>query len=307
MLYRHNIDGCFDQAVGIQGITAAQLAKHLDALSPAWNALKARSDAAAAPLLALPGRTDDLAQIETLAADIKKRFKHVIVCGSGGSGLSGRLFKAMAAPITTPSVHFLETIDPDVGETVLARCNPADTCFIFISKSGTTVETVGYFYAFLSRLGDRAKDHVVMITMDTDNPLRRAAKELGCRIIAHAPDIGGRFSVLTAVGLLPAAILGLDIRALRRGAATVLAKLDAAEKQSDFCPAVGAALHAACAEKNMRTSVFFTYAERLSGLAAWWRQSWAESLGKGGKGTTPIRAMGTTDQHSQLQIGRAHV
>ena len=113
-------------------------------------------------------------------------------------------------------------------------------------------------------------------------------------VLAHDPDVGGRFAVLTAVGLLPAAIAGLDIRALRRGAQSVVDNMDDA--------AAGAALQYTFMQKNYPMTVMLPYSERLAGFAAWWRQCWAESLGKQGKGSTPVPAVGVTDQHSQLQL-----
>ena len=114
------------------------------------------------------------------------------------------------------------------------------------------------------------------------------------RIIAHDPDLGGRFSILSAAGLIPAAAAGLDIRALRAGAQTLLA---------DHTPAAqSAALHMALMEKNARVNVTMHYCDRLGWLANWYRQCWAESLGKCDSVSTPVRSRGATDQHSQLQL-----
>src|SRR5690606_33899034 len=119
----------------------------------------------------------------------------------------------------------------------------------------------------------------------------------------HDPGVGGRYSVLTNVGLLPADIMGLDIEAVRAGAAEVLAPVLARRPAAEVAPAIGAALSLALArEKGAAISVFMAYADRLERFLAWHCQLWAESLGKEGKGTTPVKALGPVDQHSQLQL-----
>lgn len=293
-LYRHNITHC-DRPVTTQ----------LKVLESSLSELKTGKNAAAAPLIALPSQTDDLNQILAVASEIKKQFAHVIVVGAGGSGLSGRTLSALKPAAANPSLYFLENIDPDAVSDALARDDLGKTHFIVISKSGTTAETLAHFYALIHHLqsmpGKTIGAHFTVITGDHDNPMRTTAQELGMRILSHPSDIGGRFAIFTVVGLLPAALAGLDIKKLRHGAKTVIDDLQKAASPAECQPAVGAALHVALS-KDKPISVFLPYAERLSGLASWWRQCWAESLGKNGKGTTPIRAVGTTDQHSQLQL-----
>lgn len=306
MLYRHNIHYCFEDRIGARGLSAGSVTSRLAVLAPGFERLKNRRNAGANPLLALPSRTDDLASITAAAEEIRGAFKQVVVAGAGGSGLSGRTLSAMKPEANTPSLHFLETIDPDAIAAMLAGCDVAQTGFIVVSKSGTTVETLAHFYALLSHaqkaLGNRARGHFTVITCAHDNPLRQAAMELGCRILDYDSDIGGRFAILTNVGLLPGALAGLDIARLRQGAQSVIDEMDRAHAPESCQAALGATLHMAFLEKNVNSSVMFPYSERLSGLASWWRQSWAESLAKDGKGFTPIRAVGTTDQHSQLQL-----
>lgn len=294
MLYRHITTHC-DQPI----------ARELKALEPVLAELKTGKNTAAAPLFALPARTDDVVEILAGAAAIKKSFSQVIIVGAGGSGLSGRTLAALKPTADKPALYFLENIDPDAVSDALARGDGKTTHFIVISKSGTTAETLAHFYALIhhaqSTLGKNIGAHFTVITTAGNNPMRQTAQEFGMRIIDHPENIGGRFAILTAVGLLPAALAGLDIKKLRHGAQTVVDALQKAATPADCAPAMGAALHVALA-KEKPISVFLPYAERLSGLASWWRQCWAESLGKNGKGTTPIRAVGTTDQHSQLQL-----
>jgi glucose-6-phosphate isomerase len=150
---------------------------------------------------------------------------------------------------------------------------------------------------------DAVGRHTIAITEPRDNPLRLLAMKLKTPILDHDPGIGGRYSVLSNVGLLPAMLAGLDVAALREGAGEVLeATLGAGEPQ-EAAPALGAAIAVGLAEQHgIGTTVILPYLDRLAHFGLWFRQLWAESLGKDGKGTTPIRAMGTVDQHSQLQL-----
>ncbi len=143
---------------------------------------------------------------------------------------------------------------------------------------------------------------------ETDRPgksngLRALFAKLGVPMLEHHAGIGGRFSCLTNVGLMPAIARGLDGHAARAGARAVIDDMLAAKSAADFAPAVGAATAIALSkEKGIRTLVMLPYADRLGRLSAWFVQLWAESLGKNGEGTSPIAAIGPLDQHSQLQL-----
>jgi glucose-6-phosphate isomerase len=129
--------------------------------------------------------------------------------------------------------------------------------------------------------------------------LSRFAAEIGCPVLDHPLGIGGRYSVLTVVGLLPALLLGLDVQALREGARLVLERA----RSPSSPPAIGAAQHFALARAGLlKETVLWCYSDRLKTFGGWWRQLWAESLGKGGEGSTPVSALGPVDQHSQLQL-----
>jgi glucose-6-phosphate isomerase len=308
MLYQHITEHCFTPANAAQGgISHASIAPLCKRLAPAMATLAARQNDKANPLLDITERTDDLEAIESLARDLRKRFSTIIIAGTGGSGLSGRTLTSLVPYHRKPGIHFLENIDPDMMDPLLARLDIEDTCFIVISKSGSTAETLSQFYALLeytaAAMGrDKAREHFVVITQPSPSPLRDTAQSLGLTLLDHAPDIGGRFCILTNVGLLPAALTGLDIRAIRRGAKTVVHQLDTAKSPEDCYPAYGATLQYAFLQQGYPITVMLPYAERLAGFSSWYRQNWAESLGKEGRGSTPIRAIGTTDQHSQLQL-----
>ena len=144
---------------------------------------------------------------------------------------------------------------------------------------------------------------MIAITEPTDNPLRRLMTKYGATVLDHDPKIGGRYTIFSLVGALPGMIAGVDCAALREGAASVLDPVLAAKDTKGLAPAIGAALSVGLSkEKGINITVLMPYVDRLETFAFWYRQIWAESLGKNGTGTTPIRAMGTIDQHSQVQL-----
>jgi glucose-6-phosphate isomerase len=143
--------------------------------------------------------------------------------------------------------------------------------------------------------------HLIVITQDSDSPLRRIASRKGLPLLDHHPHIGGRYSCFSTTGLLPAMIAGIDARALLAGARTVLDDTLNASAGSPSPSMEGAALLHALA-RNAPIAVVMPYLDRLENLAIWHRQLVAESLGKSGSGITPVPALGTVDQHSQLQL-----
>jgi glucose-6-phosphate isomerase len=154
---------------------------------------------------------------------------------------------------------------------------------------------------------DGVAAHVTAITEKTDNPLRRLVQRYGIPAIDHDPKVGGRYAVLSCVGMLPALIAGLNVRALRLGAQSVLdtafAAADTMGDPMDCPPALGAALSLLLADdRGASQTVLMPYLDQLNDFSFWYRQLWAESLGKDGNGTTPVSALGTVDQHSQLQL-----
>lgn len=296
--------------IGVHGLSQEEVAGLVSSLRPGFDKIKAGDFIKANPILNITSRSDDFEAIEAMVEGIRKRFNHVLVIGSGGSTLSGAAILAFA-PCAAPTFDFLDNIDPDMLDDICNRIQIENTCFIIISKSGTTLETLAQTYAVIGRIkktiGRTALPAQMIIITEPEahegqNPLRQLAREYDVRVLDHETNIGGRFAIFTNVGLLPAAIAGIDIRALRRGAHSVLAGLHEAAGPEEFMPAIGAAIQYGFYQRSRGLSVMLPYSQRLSGFSAWYRQCWAESLGKDGKGTTPICAMGSTDQHSQLQL-----
>jgi glucose-6-phosphate isomerase len=313
MTYRQTIDACFAAAVGAAGLEPAHYESLLAEAAPALGALRRRHEDGSLPLLRLPARRDDLGALAAVADEFRRRFDHVVVLGTGGSSLGGQTLYALAdqgfGPRPGgPRLWFMDNIDPTTFAGLFAHCDPSRTGWLVISKSGGTAETLTQFAVALDEtrraLGRQdVGDQFVAITEPKDNVLRRLAGRCGMSCLDHDPNVGGRFSVLSNVGMLPALIAGLDAASIREGAAGVLDQALGAHAPADSEAAKGAALGIALnRHRGIGTTVLMPYVDRLGYFGLWYRQLWAESLGKGGKGTTPIRAMGTVDQHSQLQL-----
>jgi glucose-6-phosphate isomerase len=301
--YRHLTETCFGARIAGAGLGKDAFAQALNEAGAVLDELRARPKSGDYALLRLPHRDDDLAALEAIADDYRARFDNVVVLGAGGSSLGGQTLCSLAGN-TSPQLHFVDNIDPDSFAGLLDGLDPAATGFITISKSGATAETLAQTLICIDWLGeDRAASQMTAIVEPGNSPLRRLAERLAIAILDHDPGIAGRYSVLSLVGLLPALIAGLDVRALRRGAALTLDAAFNARNPSACPPAVGAAIAVGLLrEQNISQTVLMPYADRLAPFGRWFRQLWAESLGKDGTGTTPIDALGATDQHSQLQL-----
>jgi glucose-6-phosphate isomerase len=289
-----------------------RLARAAEALS----FLRARHADGALPLLRLPERRDDIATILGYATLLRDGTSDVVFLGTGGSSLGGQTLAQLAghgvpgvgALREPPRVHFMDNLDPDSFETVLRRLPLPTTRFVAVSKSGGTGETLMQTIAVLDtlkRAGRDPHDHLLGLTEPTKagkpNGLRELLSADRIQMMDHDPGVGGRYSVLSNVGLLPAAVCGLDIGAIRAGAADALAPVLAGKAPAEVPAAVGAALAATLAPSKP-LAVMMAYADRLERFTRWYVQLWAESLGKDGKGTTPLAALGPVDQHSQLQL-----
>lgn len=266
-----------------------------------------RLEACNLPALSVARRKDDLDMLAARADDIAATSRDVLVLGIGGSSLGGQTLLALreARQADRPNLHFIDNVDPATWQETLAQLDPKDVHVLAVSKSGGTAETLAqaliaseYLATALGPAQTTAQ--ITVVTEPGDRPLRRLAERLGCVVIDHDPEVGGRFSALTGVGLLPVLIAGLNAAAVRDGAASVLASF--ADDPVKSAASQGAALAVGLGDSGRSSQVVLSYADRLERFAAWHAQIWAESLGKEGKGTTPVPARGVTDQHSQLQL-----
>lgn len=248
---------------------------------------------------------NDLADIEALAAQLRGTCDHLLVIGSGGSGLSAKVLAPLAAADNRITLHVVDHVDPAHCAALVRRLPLEKTAVLIISKSGHTVETMSVALALFGYAAGQAASlasRSVVITVATPSPLRQWAEQMNIRTLTHLPDLCGRFSVLSAVGLLPAAVLGVNIRALREGATSVIQQALSAQDPSSIEAARGAAAQHWFMTQNYPISVLMAYSETWAGLTQWYRQGWAESLGKNGVAATPYASIGPCDQHSQLQL-----
>lgn len=268
---------------------------------------------------------DDAAQVQycrALAQWAQERgARDVVVLGIGGSALGPIALRTAllpsgwnSLPASTrdgrPRLHVLDNVDPVTMSALLDRLELGATIFIVTSKSGGTAETLAQYLVVRGRLenaGRPVQDHLVFVTDPERGALRRIATDEGIASVPIPPNVGGRFSVLSPVGLLPAAMSGVDTGALLAGAADMRSRC-----QPDSWPVNPAGAFAvlqwlADTRRSRRSHVFMPYADGLRDMAAWFVQLWAESLGKirpdgATVGPTPIAALGATDQHSQVQL-----
>ena len=318
MPFQQNIDSARAERIGKHGVTKATLDDALKRCEAALASLRKAHAEESLPLLRLPARTDDLGAIERAAARLRAGATDVVVLGTGGSSLGGQTIAQLAdvgirgvdAFRPAPRMHFMDNLDPATYGALLGKLPLATTRFIAISKSGGTGETLMQTAAALSAVNQAGLEARVGELFFGISESGKGGRTNGLRgllgssveVLEHDPGIGGRYSGLSNVGLLPAAILGLDIKALRAGAAMTLGAVLAEDPPAKVPPALGAALNIAAAAAGKNIAVLMAYADRLERFSRWYVQLWAESLGKDGKGTTPLGALGPVDQHSQLQL-----
>ena len=319
MLFTQSLDLCFVRAIGGNGMTAADFDAALRDTGKSLERLRAAHAADTMPLLRLPEKRDDLAAITARAEQLSRGASDVVVLATGGSSLGGQALAGLTgwrgpagdgSGTNLPRLHFMANLDPATLATTLARLDLKATRFLVISKSGNTAETLMQMIAAIEALNTQAlgwnlENHFLAISEPTSgnagNGLRHLCEMHNIPVLDHDPDLGGRYSVLSLVGLLPAVLSGLDAEAIRTGAAQSLAPLLAGAAPGDVPAAAGAALNIAMRGK-CGIAVMMAYADRLRKFAGWFCQLWAESLGKDGHGTAPVAALGPLDQHSQLQL-----
>jgi glucose-6-phosphate isomerase len=258
-------------------------------------------------ILGIPARTDDLRVAAKQAAALKG-FATVAVLGIGGSSLGGQALTSLRKA-SKPYVEFHDNPDPFSWAKALKRFDLKKTHFVAISKSGGTAETIMQVLTAvdaLEKLGVKTlKKHFTIITEPHQSALADFADSIDAVKLDHPTGVGGRYSVLTMVGMLPALLMGLNAKQLRAGAQAALDQVLDAKTPSEAPAAMGAALHYALAQEGkLATTTLWPYADELAVFGGWWRQLWAESLGKDGQGSTPVSVLGPVDQHSQLQLFR---
>ncbi len=301
------------------GLSEDEIDRALPKAKEAHSDLVERREKGELPFYDLPGRKAVIEEIFEYAGKAKKRFKDVVILGIGGSSL-GPATLEMALGRNPDSardglqLHFPDNVDPFEFDFLLGSLNLETTLFNVVTKSGGTPETLAQYLIVKERLQHKLKDrfneHLVFTTDPVKGHLRRLAGEENIRTFAIDPGVGGRFSVFTPVGLLPAALGGLDIMELCRGASAAAEECANTVVLDNPGYRFGLSLCLLRDLKGIGTVVMMPYSNRLLGLADWFRQLWAESLGKKYNlrgeeiywGQTPEKALGATDQHSMVQL-----
>jgi glucose-6-phosphate isomerase len=265
--------------------------------------------------------------IHALVAQRQNKFENLVVLGIGGSALGNIALQAGLNPQTwnlmsrekrdgRPRLFVLDNVDPSNFAAVMSVCDPKQTLFNVVSKSGETAETAAQFMwvrdSLKQTLGNKAADHIVAITDPEKGTMRQICDAEGYATLPVPEGVGGRFSVLSPVGLFSAAMCGIDIEALLDGAAAMDKKCSQPDLAANPAAMLASLLCELGSRKGKNGHVLMPYANSLSMMADWFRQLWAESLGKRFDvdgdtvyaGFTPIKALGATDQHSQIQLYR---
>ena len=263
--------------------------------------------------------------VKEYAAMVQGRYDNILVLGIGGSALGGiAITEALLKPYWNllseeqrnglPRIFFLDNIDPDTIVGLLNILDLKKTLVNVITKSGSTAETMSQFMIVKNilekELGDEYRYNIVSTTDKKTGILRQISEQEGYKTFVVPDDVGGRFSVFSAVGLLPFALVGIDIDEIMNG----IKDMDLALKNTDIfenIAAQNALIHYLMdTKKGKNLSVMMPYSSRLKYVSDWYVQLWAESLGKNKDkngndvhiGPTPIKALGATDQHSQIQL-----
>lgn len=316
---------CMADGVGsLGGLTDAELDAERPVFERAAQSVAAQVDNGALGFWRLPSNHDQLRQVRELRAGLPADIRDVLVLGIGGSSLGARaIHQALSGPLELaglveargPRLHFPDNSDPWFLAALLERIEPRHTVALVVSKSGGTVETAAQLLVIEAWLAAgltprEVGQRIVAITDPLQGPLRAHASEQGWATLAVPPNVGGRFSLLSPVGLLPALLGGVDIDALLAGAQRMAERCETPELAKNPAGVIAAihVLHHRLRGRSLH--VMMPYSDQLRPFAAWYVQLWAESLGKRldrkgrvvERGPTPIAAVGATDQHAQMQL-----
>jgi glucose-6-phosphate isomerase len=322
MFYRHSIDGCLSTKIGDAGLSPDRLAQWLSFVTPRFKALEEQAQAGSFAHFRILDEKEDIEEASAAYRALAEEAETVVMLGTGGSSLGGQAIAQLGgwsipgdggpAASEHPRLRFYDNLDARSFMRGLRILDIPKTRFIAISKSGTTAETLAQTLTAFKFIEDTGHARLIpklfLGVTEPEKPgsangLRALFKARGIPLLPHSTEIGGRFSVFTTVGLLPALARGLDAAAFREGARSVVQELKGAVMPEDHPAAVGAAISIGLAkDRGVTNAVLMPYSDRLERFGAWYVQLWAESLGKNGKGTIPAAALGPVDQHSQLQL-----
>ncbi|MEW6270231.1 MAG: glucose-6-phosphate isomerase [Thermodesulfobacteriota bacterium] len=321
-LVRIDLNGVFASTIGAaNGIHDDELTALRPRLADAVGSLQNERAQGLHPFLDLPVERESLGDVLTLADQLREEVEHFVLLGTGGSARGARaLAAALELEVATqgrrrPQLIVADNVDPASFSRLLDELDLSRTVFNVVSKSGETTETLAQFLVVRERLLRElgAVDYVkhILVTTDADGgSLRQIVNDEGFPSTTFPGGVGGRFSALSSVHLLPVALLGIDVEAILDGAAAMDARCRALEPEANPAALLAGVRYLLDVLHGVPTAVVMPYCDRLVPLADWWCQLWAESLGKrvernGGRlsiGQTPVRAVGAADQHSQMQL-----
>ena len=320
MTIRLDVSGMLRRAVP-SGVTPEAIAALAPRLREAHDAMLADAKRGILGFRELEAQATERERVISWARGVAPECRDVVVLGIGGSALGALALRTAllprdwnARPLEArggrPRLHLLDNVDPRSVRGLLDLVDAPRTRFLVISKSGSTAETMSQYLAVrerLASLGLAAKDHLAFVTDPEKGVLRRIAREEGIPAFEVPANVGGRFSVLSPVGTLPAALVGMDVAALVAGATEMRDRCAGESFQRDPALAFAALQWRAQAEAGQGMHVLMPYSDAYRDLAPWFVQLWAESLGKRRRdgthvGPTPIAAVGATDQHAQVQL-----
>ncbi len=324
-----DLTGYMEEALGASGMSESDLDALAAAAKSSYQDNSQRRETGEIGFWELPDNRKLAQSAMDYAQTVPAHIDTVVLLGIGGSSLGPHaLYSALAKPYDQVAsrspgmprrIFFPDNPDPQSFQVLLKLLPLKNTLFNVVTKSGGTAETVAQLLVVADRIekelgADALKTHLVVTTDPKAGALRRVATELDLTCFPIPASVGGRFSVLSAVGLLPGALAGLDVVGLLEGASAVRDAVMGAEASSDLrenpALALASLLFAHDKERKRPMVVLMPYSDGLSDCADWWRQLWAESLGKAmsrsgaecNVGPTPIASRGATDQHSQLQL-----
>ena len=308
-----------------QGFKESDLAALNPTVKAAFESVKAQGGEGWQGWLDLPFNQEEIvADILDTAKAVRKGFKTFVVLGIGGSALGPiAVFQALKhlhyneLPYKMrkgPKFYVEDNVDPERMNALLDVIDVKTTMFNVITKSGATSETMSQYLVITDilkkALGADYASHVIATTDKEKGNLIKLAKKEGFKTFYIPSGVGGRFSEMSPVGLLPAAVLGIDIKKMLAGARDMIKKGFKTANPYHNMPLMAATLQYLAMQKGKNISVMMPYADSLKYIADWYCQLWGESLGKSvdkeGKevyaGQTPVKALGVTDQHSQIQL-----
>lgn len=304
------------------GLTRKEVFPRELAMAPLVEAVLSRGQG----FLNLPDDASGVDEILRFAKSVKGKFQHIVVLGIGGSALGAATLFAALKPLYfnemnlkarggAPTLHILDNVDPELIDALDAILDYSKTLFLVITKSGTTPETISQYLYFRKKMETllgrkKAAAHVVFVTDASRGFLRDLALKEHVATFSIPENVGGRFSVLSAVGLLPAALVGIDIRDLLFGASAARKNFFEEDSEKNLSYSLARVQFLLEQKHGIDIAVMMPYASALARMSDWYRQLLAESIGKirtrDGRhiyaGLTPVSALGVTDQHSQVQL-----